>query len=191
MNDDFHVPDLPAEPTAKERAEYVALRLEQFIREGRKDDEGMSFRKWQAMAKSEIAIAIAEAEMAREDDRLASKRVLFVAAASLTTIGFWGSAVSLNKVGYLAGALVCAAAGLFLLLAAVDAPLRNWRGRRQAGKRRRILKRIESLNRRIKRLEEELDVEAEELEDLLAKARRINRGGKEATRPGTAALRFR
>ncbi len=191
MSDDFHVPDLPAEPTAEERAEYVALRLEQFIREGRKDEDGMSFRKWQAMAKSEIAIAVAEAEMAHEDDQLASKRVLFVAAASLTTIGFWGSAVSLNKVGYLAGALVCVAAGLFLLLVSGEFQLRKWRGRRQAKKRREILKRIESLNRRIKRLEEELDGEAEELEDLLAKARRINQGGKKVGKPKTAALRFR
>ncbi len=178
MRDNFEVPQLPAEPTAEERAEYVALRLEQFIREGRKDEDGMSFRKWQAMAKSEIAIAIAEAEMAHEDDQLSSKRVLFVVGASMTTIGFWGSAVSLNKVGYLAGALVCGAAGLFMLLVAGGFQFRKWHGRRQAKKRREILKRIESLNRRIKRLEEELDDEAEELEELLAKARRINRGRK-------------
>ena len=51
----------PNNPTPEERAEYVVLMLEKFIRDGRKDEAGMSFRKWQTMAKSEIIIAIADA----------------------------------------------------------------------------------------------------------------------------------
>ena len=61
-NDDFQVPELGEHPTPDERAEYVILRLEQFIRDGRTIDEGMSFKKWQTMAKTEIALAIAEAQ---------------------------------------------------------------------------------------------------------------------------------
>lgn len=165
--DRFEPPTLPAEPTPEERAEYVILRLEQFIREGRRVAEGMSFRQWQSMAKSEIAIAIAEAEMSQQKDELRSKRVLFVSAAALVTIGFWGTAVSLHKVAYLVGGLVCLGAGLIMLAVAVDWKVRTWRERRQAKKRREILSRIESLTRRLRRLETALDGEVEALEKKL------------------------
>jgi hypothetical protein len=164
MNDTFEQPKLPAEPTAEERADYVILRLEQFIREGRRAAEGMSFKQWQAMAKSEIAVAIAEAEMSQAKDELRSKRVLFVSAAALVTIGFWGTAVSLHKVAYLVGGLVCLGAGLIMLAVAVDWRVRSWRERRQAKKRREILSRIESLTRRLRRLEGDLELEVETIE---------------------------
>ncbi|MBT5519247.1 MAG: hypothetical protein HOK36_00680, partial [Rhodospirillales bacterium] len=97
--DGFIVPDLPDNPSPEDRATYVILRLEQFIRDGRSLDEGMSFKKWQAMALTEIATNIADAqnEMIREDP--VTNRLLFTAAASLITIGFWGTAVSIHKVG--------------------------------------------------------------------------------------------
>lgn len=164
MEDKFEPPTLPSEPTPEERAEYVILRLEQFIREGRTIDEGMSFRQWQAMAKSEIAIAIAEAEMSQQKDELQSKRVLFVSAAALVTIGFWGTAVSLHKTAYLVGGLVCMGAGLIMLAVAVDWRVRTWRERRQARKRREILARIESLTKRLRRLETALENEVEAIE---------------------------
>ena len=63
MSEEFKIPELTDDPSPDERAEYVILRLEQFIREGRTFDEGMSFKIWQAMAKVEIAIAIAESEL--------------------------------------------------------------------------------------------------------------------------------
>ena len=44
-NDDFEVPELSGNPTPEERAEYVIVRLEQFIRDGSKINEGMSFKK--------------------------------------------------------------------------------------------------------------------------------------------------
>lgn len=166
------MPALPPETTAEDRAEYIVQRLEQFIREGRKDEQGMSFDKWKNMARSEIAVALAEVEMTQHKDELSSKRVLFVAGAAMVTIGFWGTAVSLNQIAYLTGALVCGGAGLLLLFVAGEWRLRGWREMRQARKRRAILGRIESLNRRIKRLEKELDAEANELEELLGKARR-------------------
>ncbi len=165
--DGFILPDLPENPTPEDRATYVVLRLEQFIRDGRTLDEGMSFRKWQAMALTEIAANIAEAqnEITREDP--VTNRLLFTTASALITIGFWGTAVSINKVGYIAAALVCGFAGLVLLAVAGEWTwTRFWR-KRQAGTRKLRLSRIESINRKIKKLERELEKEAEELEKAL------------------------
>ncbi|MCK5749324.1 MAG: hypothetical protein KAH44_24130 [Oricola sp.] len=165
-------PTLSGNSTAEDRADYIVARLEQFIREGRKDEQGMSFDKWKQMARSEIAIAVAEAEMSQKHDELHSKRVLFVAASSMITIGFWGTVTSLDKLDYLIGAVICGLAGVLLLLAVGDWRFRSWEERRQAKKRREILGRIESLNRRIKRLEKELEKEAEDYDDLLKKIRK-------------------
>jgi len=165
--DGFIVPDLPENASPEDRATYIVLRLEQFIRDGRTLDEGMSFRKWQAMALSEIAANIAEAqnEVVREDP--VTNRLLFTTASALITIGFWGTAVSINKVGYIAAALVCGFAGLVLLAVAGEwSWTRFWR-KRQAGKRKIRLARIESLNRKIKKLEQALEKEAEQLEKAL------------------------
>ena len=172
--DGFIVPDLPENATPEDRATYVVLRLEQFIRDGRTLDEGMSFRKWQAMALTEIAANIAEAqnEMVRQDP--VTNRLLFTAASALITIGFWGTAVSINKVGYIAAALVCGFAGLALLAVAGEWTWSRFWRKRQAGKRKLRLGRIESLNRKIKKLERELEKEADTLEKTLkstAKAR--------------------
>ncbi len=172
-NDDFHVPELSDNPTPEERAEYVILRLEQFIRDGRTLDEGMSFRKWQAMAKTEIAIAVAEAENSQKHDEINSRRVLFVAAAAMVTIGFWGTAVSAHNVGNTAAGIVCTIAGLVLLGVAGGWRLRKWNNRREGRERRRRLARVENLNKRIKRLETMLEKEEEALEKALRKSQRI------------------
>ena len=165
-------PTMSSTSTAEDRADYIVARLEQFIREGRKDEQGMSFDKWKQMARSEIAIAVAEAEMSQKHDELHSKRVLFVAASSMITIGFWGTVASMDKIDYLIGAVICGLAGILLFLAVGDWRIRSWSERRAAKKRREILSRIEGLNRRIKRLEKELDAEADEYENLLKKARK-------------------
>jgi len=170
-NDDFQVPDLPEHPTPDERAEYVILRLEQFIRDGRTIDEGMSFKKWQAMAKTEIAVAVAEAENSQDHDEINSRRILFIAAAAMITIGFWGTAVSFHDVGQLAAGLVCFGAGLALLFAAGHWRVRKWNNRRKSKERRKRLARIENLNKRIKRLESDLEKEEEKLEEALRKRR--------------------
>ena len=44
MSEEFKIPELTGDPSPDERAEYVILRLEQFIREGRTFDEDMSFK---------------------------------------------------------------------------------------------------------------------------------------------------
>ena len=167
--DDFKVPVLGDNPTPEERAEYVILRLEQFIRDGRTLDEGMSFKKWQSMAKTEIAIAVAEAENSQQHDEITSRRVLFVAAAAMVTIGFWGTAVSYHNVGNLAAGAVCTVAGLVLVAVAGGWRARKWNNTRQAKERRRRLARVENLNKRIKRLEGMLEKEEKELEKALEK----------------------
>lgn len=172
--DGLIIPDLPENATPEDRATYIVLRLEQFIRDGRTLAEGMSFRKWQAMALSEIATNIAEAQNQMVRDDPITNRLLFTAAASMITIGFWGTAVSIHKVGYLAAALVCGFAGLVLLAVAVEWPFRKfWRGY-QAKKRYKRLSHIETLNRKIKKLEAVLEKEVKELEKSLESARKAN-----------------
>lgn len=173
MEDDFKVPELSDDPTPEERAEYVIMRLEQFIREGRTIDEGMSFKLWQAMAKVEIANAIAQAEANQVKDDTVTKRLLFTFAAALVTVGFWGTAVSLHKVAYLVGGLICIAAGLVLMGIAGEWRFRKWKKRRQAEKRRQALAGVEDLNRRIKRLEHELEKEEKALKRKVRKMARM------------------
>jgi uncharacterized protein YlxW (UPF0749 family) len=176
MSEEFKIPELTDDPSPDERAEYVILRLEQFIREGRTFDEGMSFKIWQAMAKVEIAIAIAESELGQQKEESITRRLLFTFAAALVTVGFWGTAVSLHKVGYLAGGIISGLAGLALLGVVGEWRFRNWKKTRQANKRRKSLARIEGINRRIKRLENDLEKEEKRLEKKIKAAARIAQG---------------
>ena len=187
MSEEFKIPELTDDPSPDERAEYVILRLEQFIREGRTFDEGMSFKIWQAMAKVEIAIAIAESELGQQKEESITRRLLFTFAAALVTVGFWGTAVSLHKVGYLAGGIISGLAGLALLGVAGEWRFRNWNKTRQANKRRKSLARIEGINRRIKRLENDLEKEKKRLEKKSKPLPESPRG--ENSSPGGAGQR--
>ncbi|MDA0305343.1 MAG: hypothetical protein O3B76_03540 [Proteobacteria bacterium] len=173
MSEEFKVPELTDDPTPDERAEYVIMRLEQFIRDGRTLDEGMSFKIWQAMAKTEIAIAVAEAELGQQKEESVTRRLLFTFAAALVTVGFWGTAVSMHKIGYLAGAIVVTLSGLVLLGVAGEWRFRKWRQVRQANKRRKALARIERINRRIKRLEGDLEKEEKKLKKKVKEAAKV------------------
>lgn len=157
MNDDFELPELSDNPTPEERAQFVILRLEQFIRDGRTFDEGMSFKIWQQMAKIEIANALAEAENSHQKDDVITKRLMFISASAMVTVGFWGTAVSMHRIGYLAGGIICLVAGLFMMGVACEWRIRKWRKRTRAEKRAKSLARVEDLNRRIKRLENDLE----------------------------------
>ena len=163
---------MSAHANAEDRADYIVARLEKFIREGSKDEQGMSFERWKQMARSEIAIAVAEAEMSQKYDELSSKRVLFVVSAAMVTIGFWGTVTSLDKIDVMAGGLICGLAGLVMMLAVGNWRLRSWSEIKRARNRREILGRVEGLTKRIKRLEKELESEVEELEALKKKAGR-------------------
>lgn len=167
-------PDTPNvhQMTSADRADYIVARLEQFIRDGSKDEKGMSFDQWKNMARSEIAIAIAEVEVSQKYDELASKRVLFVTASAMVTIGFWGTVTSLDKLDYMVGALVCGIAGIVILIAVGNWRMRSWSEIKESKKRREILGRVENLTKRIKKLEKELESEVEDLETLKKKAAR-------------------
>ncbi len=169
IKDTSQVSALREHPTPEERAHFVILRLEQFIRDGRTIDEGMSLKKWQAMACTEIAVAIAEVENSRDYDEINSRRILFVAAAAMVTIGFWGAVVSFHHIGHLAAGIICAGAGAVLLFVTGHWRLCKWNNRRNSRERAKRLNRIENLNKRIKRLETELAKEEEALEDELRK----------------------
>ena len=89
------------------------------------------------------------------------------------TIGFWGTIINLDKVDYLIGAIIIGIAGVIGLTSFGGSYVRRWLTVRSAEKRRSTFMRINSLNRRIKRLERDLEIEAEELETLLAKALKL------------------
>ncbi|MBT7504841.1 MAG: hypothetical protein HN644_01075, partial [Rhodospirillales bacterium] len=60
--------------------------------------------------------------------------------------------------------------GFVLLAAAFEWPIRKFWRKREAGKRVKRLKNIERLNRKIKRLESQLEKEAKDLEKALESA---------------------
>lgn len=150
--------------TPEERAAYAVWRLEQFIREGRATDQGMSLRQWQEMARAEIADAIVEAETHHQKDFIVTQRMLFIVASALITIGFWGALWAYDKAHYLTVAIICVASGLALLGSIGEWRIRKVIRRREARKRKDALGRIEDLTIKIRRLERELEDEAKELE---------------------------
>ena len=167
MNKKNTVFKLSEDPSPDERAEYVILRLEQFIREGRSINEGMSFKTWKSMAKVNIANAITEAELDRQREEVISRRLLSTLAGALVTVGFWGTAFSLQNVGYLAAGIACGLAGLSLMAIAGEWRFRIWNKTRKANNRRKSLVRVESINYQIKRLEGELEKEKKSLNDKI------------------------
>lgn len=154
-------------PSPEERADFVVKRLEQFIRDSRTIAEGMSFKQWQEMARVEVAKAIIDAENSTQRDDVVTKRLLFCVAAAFVTIGFWGTAFAFDKAHYLLTAIVCGLAGFWLFAIAGEWRIRKFLKRRSAEKRARILRRVESLTRRIRKMEIELKDEAKVLEKVL------------------------
>ncbi|MBM10020.1 MAG: hypothetical protein CMF69_10690 [Magnetovibrio sp.] len=167
----FKRSELDKNPTPDERAEFVVFRLEQFIRSGGRIDEGVSFKKWQVMAKNEIAIAIAEAEDEQEYGETNRRRILFVTAAAVVTIGFWGTAISFQKVEDLVAGLICVIAGSMLLTLAGGKKGNKLYKRLRRRARRERLTHIKHLNKRIRRLELALEAEEQEMKELLRKKR--------------------
>ena len=83
------------------------------------------------------------------------------------TVGFWGTAFSLQNVGYLAAGIACGLAGLSLMAIAGEWRFRIWNKTRKANNRRKSLVRVESINYQIKRLEGELEKEEKSLNDKI------------------------
>jgi hypothetical protein len=169
------IPKLSKDPLPDERAEYVVLRLEKFIREGRTNNEGMSFKTWRSMAKANISDAISEAEAVRKNEEVVPKRLLFTLAGALVTIGFWGTAFSLQNTSYLAAGITCGLAGLVLITVAGEWRFRRWNKIRKAKNRQNSLARIDSLNHRIKKLESDLKKEEKIINEKLEKLAATNK----------------
>ncbi len=148
-------------PSADERADFIVQRLEQFIREGRTIAAGMSLRKWQEMARVEIANAILESQLDAQQDEVVTKRLLITFGCALTTIGFWGGLWAYGRLSYVFAAFVCGAAGLIMLGVALEWRVRKFWKHRKVTVRKRALRRCEDLTRRIKKMEKELESEAE------------------------------
>ena len=167
-------PDFRSEDeiSASDHADYIVKRLEKFIRDGRTPTEGMSFRKWQNLAKIEITKSILDTKNKNAKDDKLYDLLIFVTAAAMVTVGFWGVAVSLNKVNLLTAAVICLLAGFGVLLLFFWFRYRTFRASKEKLKRAKMLKRIDTLNKRIKKLERELDAEETEKQRKIEEIRR-------------------
>jgi hypothetical protein len=160
-------------PTPEDRANLTVRVLEQAIREGRNETSlrtksgrpGLSFRAWQDIARVEIANAIRDAEAETLKRRGTGNRIAMTIAACLVTMGFWGAAVSWGRADRSMAALACIAAGAWLLLTALEIPIRlAWR-RNRSRRRARRFENIRSLDRQIRRMEKFLEERRDALKE--------------------------
>lgn len=143
-----------SDPTPAQRAEFIVRKLEQFIREG-KNQRGMSFKTWQAMARAELTNSFAEQEkrMIRRHGDLLIKRLIVTIAAALVTIGFWGVVMSVDRnFGGLA-AMIMFGSGLLLLAVGLEVGVRRVVSSIRTQSRLRGLDRIANYDDQLKLLE--------------------------------------
>ena len=155
-------------PTPEERADFVVKRLEQFIRDHRSVDAGMSFKQWADMARTEIAVTIIDAEISYQKDDVVSNRLIISAASSFITIGFWGTLFAFDKAQHLIVGIICIIAGMWLFAVAGKWRFRNFFRMYGAKKRTKSLRCIEGLNRRIKKMEKQLEKDVKEMEETIS-----------------------
>ncbi len=146
-----------SDPTPQQRADYLVRKLESFIREG-KSEHGMSFKTWQAMARSELANAFTELE--RRQLRLrqdaTGKRWILVGVTTAVTIGFWGTVVAFDRhFGPLAG-WVCTAAGGLVAVLGVEMVWRRISRQYRTIAREKGFERIEDFDTKLKKLEADI-----------------------------------
>ena len=155
-------------PTPDQRAETVIRQLEMFIREGRTAQGGMNFRKWQDMARVEIAHAILEDEKDwRENDNFVTK-VLAVGASGLVTVGMWGTVMAFtNSPNHTLEGMVLFAGGMMFMSAMSGYFV--WRAFRRYKSLRRDerLARIRSLDWKLKKLDKMLAKRVKDMEEAV------------------------
>lgn len=145
------------DPTPQERADYIVRKLEQFIREG-KSERGMSFKTWQAMARTELGNAFADIEQRKAQQRadLTVRRILVTGAVALVTIGFWGAVLAVDhRYGPVASILV-AVAGLVLAAMAAELTTRRVLDRLRLQRRKNAFGKIEDFDKQLRKLEAEI-----------------------------------
>lgn len=147
----------PDRPSPEDRADLVVTKLERFIRDHRTLSKGVSFRKWQELARSEIADQLRDVDGQHAADHRTLDRTLMVLGAALSTIGIWGTALAIDAAPdrVIAG-VVTLFAGLVVLwcvgVLGLRSPLRRFRRDRA----REGLTRVHTLNRKVRDLEHQL-----------------------------------
>lgn len=153
---------------AEEKAEIVVTRLERFIRDHRTLSRGVSFRKWQDLAKTEIADLLKEQETQQAREHRYVEKTLMLIGAGLATIGVWGTALALTMAPDRVLAAVLTLAGGFITLWGVGAlglrtPFRQF----QTENARLALDRVRAVNRTVRDLEHQLKKRKKALEKEL------------------------
>ncbi len=146
-----------AGPTPQQRADYLVRKLETLIREG-KTERGMSFKTWQALARTELSNAFADFERQLEKSRRDSigRRLILVGVSMVVTIGFWGTVLTVDRrYGDLA-AQVFIGAGIVLACVLAEIFLRRMAARYRTVAREKSFERIEDFDKLLKRLEADI-----------------------------------
>jgi hypothetical protein len=156
------------DPTSEQRADIVTRQLEKFIREGKNAPGGMKFSTWQNMARSEVADAIDEAENCLRRRMRSHNRMIVAVVFCLVTVGFWGMVWNLTKnFGELTGVVVGIAGFGLVLFGGGEWAFRAIVGRFAASRRDEAILRVETLDKKIRRMERELDKKRQKMEDDL------------------------
>jgi hypothetical protein len=155
-------------PTPVERADVIVKRLEKFIREGRSQRGGISFKHWQELAVHEVNNAILDAERHWRKDQRFVTRGLTIGAACLITIGFWGTLLAADA----APDRQTAAVVLIIAGGVLFAVLGTWGLRRldryyQVGRRRVHFARVFLFDRQLAQLDRDLEKRLKEIEKTL------------------------
>ena len=155
-------------PTPHERADLIVKRLEQFIREGGTEQGGVAFKKWQELAVDEVSNAIRDAEKHWRADQRFVTRGLTIGAATLLTIGIWGTILAADAAPdrQTAALILIIAGGLMLTV------LGFWGVRRldnyyQVSRRRDHITRVWNFDRQLAQLDKDLENRLKELEESL------------------------
>jgi hypothetical protein len=142
-------------PTAEQQADYLVRKMEQTIRDNR-TVKGMSFATWQAIAREEITNALRATERRHVAHDRTVSRLILVSASSLVTIGFWGALVAVNHAYGMVAAIIALVAGAALFFVAADYGIRRATVNYTKRKRVERLAHIDDLDRRIKRMENDM-----------------------------------
>lgn len=153
-------------PSPEQQADYLVRKFEQTIRDNR-TVKGMSFRTWQAIAREEIANAIRAHDRRRVRNDKSAIKASLVGASALVTIGFWGAVVAMDRSYGGPAALIMLVAGAALFFIGADWGIRKASGTYTKRKRDERLAHIEELDRRIKRMELELQKKHDRLKEKM------------------------
>lgn len=146
-----------AGPTPQQRADYLVRKLENLIREG-KSERGMSFKTWQALARTELSNAFTdfERQLVKSRQDATGRRLVLAGVLTVVTIGFWGMALSVDRrYGDLA-AQIFIGAGVLMACVLAEIAFRRIATRYKTVAREKSFERIEDFDKQLKRLEAEI-----------------------------------